>query len=145
MTKKIIKIIQNMNLAKFYELEQQESEELYASTEAIADKPIKKWKKVEIESWIGYWYNINFGIEYNKNPAANHLNYNNTDKTYTEWLNDNENKLIATCGYKPDSLLYITQVVNFIDNSKAPFNKEVFFLVKLIEIFGLDGLMCLGI
>ena len=41
---------------------------------------LKKWKKVEIENWIGYWYNINFGIEYNENPEANHLNCNNTGR-----------------------------------------------------------------
>ena len=142
MTKKIINIIQKMSLARFYELYQQESESLYAATETIESKPVNRWKKAEIENWIGYWYNVNFGITYNEN---NVISVNNTDRTYTQWLSDNENKIISTCGYNPDSLLYINQVVNFIDNSRAKFDKDTFFLVKVVEIFGLQGLLCLGI
>jgi hypothetical protein len=140
MSIKIINTIKNMDLHAFKTLSYERSEALYDSTEVLTNKPIRKWKKSDIENWVGYWFNVYFGIQYDVNQEII-----DNSKTYTEWLREYEDILMSTCNYTADSIMDIDQVVSFIDNSELEFDEGKFFLLKLTEIFGLKGLLCLGI
>ncbi len=139
----ILDIVKNMDIAFYHELDKEHADRLDQSAELAEQEDIERWTSVQIIEWIGLWYNSNFGIVSDRGKIV----VDNTGRSVRDWFTHNAPKLIS-CGYGLDHLMHIDMVVSFLDKMTLRFEtmvEEQFLVEKLIEIFGLQGLLCLGI